>query len=768
MTIRQTVSHGSMGRTTRSGPRLVAVVALAWLALLGGAVRPGLAASPGTTPVRIPNQAVYDLAGAFDQDAETEVEGLAEKIAGLADADIVIVAESVDEGETEAAALARASELRAAMAIGFGRAGGGLIIYFGIDPTGCDGQVRLVADPTFAAGLLSDEAAQAIVDDDIRPLLSGCDPESAALVALGRIATIAFGLDSGADPADKGPLDNGPPAPPPGPPFPDPTSNVAVYDTASIFAPETIASAERTIDAIEARTGAEVVVYSQLVEDGRSTEDADRDARALMDEWGVGRKGFDDGLVILFDMYPGREHGQVILYGGPGFRATFLDNKAKQQIFDDDMLPRLRNGDLDGALLVALEKVDAAATPENAATLERARQLDAVVGLVGGPLALVVLVGSAVLSWRRYGRDPVYLDDPSIHMAGPPESLTPAGAVFILAGGPSRRALTTALLDVASRGDIAFREESGLFGLGRKVGIVTQPTTEDPVTVAHQRRNAARPLGTAERLVQTRLEALADAEGYIEPARLLEFGATVPKFDQALEDEVVARGWFHEKPSAAVRRWTGRAAIALVVGILIGFAGLNLPSNGLLLVGVAIVVGAVVMGTLARSMPAVSLMGAMIRAMLAAYRRTLKKTMAQARSMDQVVAEAGLPWLETPDQAVVWGTALGLHEEIERVLDRSLEDQREGRVAAGSVWLPAWYGSAAGGGASLASGDFAGAGAGSGGAFSSSSVPDLGGMMSALGSIGNSPSSSGGGGGGGGGFGGGGSGGGGGGSGGGF
>jgi hypothetical protein len=156
----------------------------------------------------------------------------------------------------------------------------------------------------------------------------------------------------------------------------------------------------------------------------------------------------------------------------------------------------------------------------------------------------------------------------------------------------------------------------------------------------------------------------------------------------------------------------------------------------------------------------------MLRAMLAAYRRTLKKTMDQARSMDQVVAESGLRWLETPDQAVVWGTAFGLQDEIEAVLGRSLEDTQEGRVAAGSVWLPAWYGSSAGGAHGFAGGDFAGAGAGSGGLFSSSSIPDFGGMMSALGTIGNAPSSSGSGGGGG--FGGGGSGGGGGGSGGGF
>jgi hypothetical protein len=145
--------------------------------------------------------------------------------------------------------------------------------------------------------------------------------------------------------------------------------------------------------------------------------------------------------------------------------------------------------------------------------------------------------------------------------------------------------------------------------------------------------------------------------------------------------------------------------------------------------------------------------------MLAAYRRTLKKTMDQARSMDQVVAEAGLDWLETPDQAVVWGTALGLHEEVERVLERSMEDLREGRAAAGSTYVPAWYGSSGGSGGSGGPPGIAS------GLFSGSAVPNIGGMMAALGSIGNSPPSSGSGGGG---FGGGGSGGGGGGSGGGF
>ena len=56
--------------------------------------------------------------------------------------------------------------------------------------------------------------------------------------------------------------------------------------------------------------------------------------------------------------------------------------------------------------------------------------------------------------------------------------------------------------------------------------------------------------------------------------------------------------------------------------------------------------------------------------------------------MDQVVAEAGLDWLDTPDQAVVWGTALGLQSEIEGVLSRSLEDVQQGRATGARALLP--------------------------------------------------------------------------------
>ena len=740
-------------------------------AMVGAAVAP-VASAAGDVPIRIPDQAVYDLADSFSRNAERSAESLAQTIREVGAADLVVVSEPVAEGFSAAAAGTRAAALRLAMGVSEGEDANGLVVYFGVEPSGCGGRVAFDGSAELMGAVLPAADAARIVAQDLAPLIASCDLDSALLVGLSRIATAvlgANGIDAGpGGGSGSGGSGSGAPAVDAGPPFPDPVDGVAVYDHAGILGSDTIASVEKTIDAIQSRTGAQIAVLTQVVEDGRTTEEADGDGRALMDQWGVGRKGFDDGLVILFDMYPGLEHGQVILYGGPGFRATFLDNGEKQAIFDNDMLPRLRAGDFDGALLVAMTRVDAAATPEHAQTLERARQVNAVIGLVGAPLAALLLVGGAAWSWLRYGRDPVYLDDASIHMAGPPEALTPAGAVFVLAGGSSRRALTTALLDLASRGALAFRQESHLLGLKKQVGIELDPVVDDALTGARQARNDARPLGPAERLIRDKLAGIGGAsDGYIKPDDLLAFGTSVPAFNNALETEAVARGWFREKPSAAVARWMVRGIGAAVIGGVALVAGANIPMSGLVLVGIALLVGGIVVAILARTMPAVALPGAMIRAMLAAYRRTLKKTMDQARSMDQVVAEAGLAWLETPDQAVVWGTALGLHAEIEDVLGRALDDQRNGRVAPGAVWLPTWYGTGPSARGAAGFGDFAGAGAGSGGIFSGSGVPDLGGMMSALGSIGNSPSSSGSGGGGGG-FGGGGSGGGGGGSGGGF
>ena len=200
------------------------------------------------------------------------------------------------------------------------------------------------------------------------------------------------------------------------------------------------------------------MVYSQVVGYDVTTDQAESDAQALMDQWGVGRKGFDDGLVILFDLEPGKCHGQVQLYAGPGYRAAYLSNDQRDAIFNDDMTaaPRGR-ATCPERSTAGLKDVDAAATPANAEALSRGRIINALFGLVDrARRSSCWRSARPPYAWWRRGRDAVYTDDPSVFMPAPPPDLTPASAALVYDGRSSRRALTTAMLDLASRGEIAF------------------------------------------------------------------------------------------------------------------------------------------------------------------------------------------------------------------------------------------------------------------------------------------------------------------------
>jgi uncharacterized membrane protein YgcG len=750
-----------VGRSVGSRSITAVLATLVAIALALGLALPALAAEPGPPfPDPVDGQAVYDTAALFSQETRDQAELIIDAIESQSKAEVVVYTQALgrDDITTEEAE----SHARALMdQWGVGRRGvdDGLVILFDLDTTNEHGQVQLYAGPGFSSSYLSDDERQAIYQDVMVPLLADQQFDDALLATLGKVVEATVGAPGAGGGSTKTPPEDQ--GVPPGPPFPDPEVDRAVYDNAGIFSPAEIVKAESTIDAIEARTGAEVVVYTQSVDYGVTSDETEARARALIDQWGIGRKGFDDGMVVFFDIDPSGEHGQVQLYAAPGFEATYLTNEDRQKIFENDMVPFLRDANFDGALDVAMQRIDAAATPENAAKLQVGRQINAAIGLVGAPIVFLGLAGWAFFSWRRYGKDPVYLDDPSILMPAPPPDLTAASGAFVMDGRSSRRALTTAMLDLASRGLISFREDKGMLGLSHKVGIETSPAAGDAVEEAQRARNARKPIGPAEDYALRKLRVLGDGEqGFIEPDKLPEFGSSVSEFDSKLEDHVVSGGWVVEKPSRVVARWVGKGVLAILAGGAGIFLGVNLPASGLVIIGAAAIAGGIVVCLFAPSMPRVTMPGAMVRAMLAAYKRTLEKTMEQARSMQQVVDEAGLTWLETPDQAVVWGTALGLQGSIESVLQRSLQDVQQQPQLASSTYFPGWYRTSSG--ESFAGGLASGSG---GSIFSASPVPDIGGMMSALGTIGNSPASSGGGGGG---FGGGGSGGGGGGAGGGF
>jgi hypothetical protein len=198
-------------------------------------------------------------------------------------------------------------------------------------------------------------------------------------------------------------------------------------------------------------------------------------------------------------------------------------------------------------------------------------------------------------------------------------------------------------------------------------------------------------------------------------------------------------------PSQSINRMSGIGLGVALLGAGAIWLGISIPMSGAVMLGGALVLGGIGTFLFARAMSQRTSNGAYVDAMLTAYRRTLQKTMEQARSMGEVVEQPEVATLaDTPDKAVMWGFALGLHDEVASVLARGLEEQRKATGSPAGAYYPMWLGSSPGSawsGASLADAS-GGISYGSGSIFSGSAVPDIGGMFDALGSVGSSPPSS--------------------------
>ncbi len=129
-------------------------------------------------------------------------------------------------------------------------------------------------------------------------------------------------------------------------PFPD----GYVTDAAGIIGSDQAAEIESVLDALEKNTGVEVAVVTVAGLQETTIEDF---AVRLFEEWGIGKAGEDNGLLILI----AQEEREVKIEVGYGLEPVITDGRAGQ-IIRDQMLPRFRSGDYGGGVMAAVRQIE--------------------------------------------------------------------------------------------------------------------------------------------------------------------------------------------------------------------------------------------------------------------------------------------------------------------------------------------------------------------------------------------------------------------------
>ena len=115
-----------------------------------------------------------------------------------------------------------------------------------------------------------------------------------------------------------------------------------VTDAAHILSPEQEGRLSAKLEQLERSTQHQMVVVTVPTLGGRDVADYTRD---LSNRWRIGRKGYNDGVVLLAAP---AEH-KVRIAVGFGLEGK-LTHDVCQQIVDKTMLPRFREGDVPGGI----------------------------------------------------------------------------------------------------------------------------------------------------------------------------------------------------------------------------------------------------------------------------------------------------------------------------------------------------------------------------------------------------------------------------------
>lgn len=174
-----------------------------------------------------------------------------------------------------------------------------------------------------------------------------------------------------------------------------------VNDFAGVLSQAEVNQLESELVDFSKRTTTQIVVVT--VSD-LSGYDAGDFAFRLGEQWGVGQKGSDNGVVVLFKPKTAESNGQIYVAVGYGLEGIIPDAVANRDIIDHEMIPRFKQGDIYGGLHQGVKVIMGLASQEFTA-----KDYHEKVNNAGAPAAgILILVGMVVLILSLFRRRNAY------------------------------------------------------------------------------------------------------------------------------------------------------------------------------------------------------------------------------------------------------------------------------------------------------------------------------------------------------------------------
>lgn len=174
-----------------------------------------------------------------------------------------------------------------------------------------------------------------------------------------------------------------------------------VMDQAGMLKPEQQEALDNVLREYEARTGSQIAV---LLIPSTAPEAIEQYSIRVADAWKLGRKGVDDGVILLVAKDNPKALGRLRIEAGRGVQGTLTDAQSKR-ILQDVIAPHFQQNDFYGGLAAGVSAITTLLDQEHLPAAQRAQQQGATAAGNFLPLLFIAfIVISGFLSRGRRSR----------------------------------------------------------------------------------------------------------------------------------------------------------------------------------------------------------------------------------------------------------------------------------------------------------------------------------------------------------------------------